>query len=63
LTLLVESRPDHAGEDARTALAGILASQIRNVIGIGIEVIVSEPGTIERSAGKARRILDLRPKQ
>jgi hypothetical protein len=27
-----------------------------------VEVVVAEPGKIERSAGKARRIVDLRPK-
>jgi len=28
----------------------------------GIEIVVGDPGNIERSAGKARRVVDLRPK-
>ncbi len=35
---------------------------IRNNIGIGMSVVVGDPGAIERSAGKARRVVDKRPK-
>jgi phenylacetate-CoA ligase len=31
-------------------------------VGIGVEVEVADPGGIERSMGKARRIIDKRPK-
>jgi phenylacetate-CoA ligase len=60
--LLVEARPDQADELARKRQEQLLASHIRNSIGIGVEVDVAEPGRIERSAGKAKRIVDLRPK-
>ena len=39
-----------------------LAAHVRNVIGVGCEVVVGDPGAVERSAGKARRIIDKRPK-
>lgn len=63
MRVLVEARSTHADQASREALAKLLISQIRNAIGLGIEVVVSEPGKVERSAGKARRIVDLRPKQ
>jgi len=60
--LLVEARPSHADEASRAAQAAALAAHIRNNIGVGVEIVVGDPGNIERSAGKARRVVDLRPK-
>jgi phenylacetate-CoA ligase len=62
IRLLVEARPDHADEASRAAQAALLGAHIRNNVGIGVEVIVGDPGKVERSAGKARRVVDLRPK-
>jgi phenylacetate-CoA ligase len=62
MRVLAEARPSHAEEVARGALGQLLASHIRSAIGLGVEVVVTEPGKIERSAGKARRVVDLRPK-
>jgi len=61
--LLVEARPDSADEASCAAQAALLAGHIRQSIGLGVEVVVGAPGSIERSAGKARRINDLRPKE
>jgi phenylacetate-CoA ligase len=63
MRLLVEARPDHADEASRAAQAASLAAHIRNNIGIGVEVVVGDPGSGERSAGKARRVVDKRPKE
>jgi phenylacetate-CoA ligase len=63
MRLLVEARPDHADEASRAAQAAALSAHIRSNVGIGVEVVVGDPGNIERSAGKARRVVDLRPKQ
>ena len=60
IRVLAEARPSHANEDARRAQSEKLTSYIRNVIGLSVEVAVAEPGQIERSAGKARRVVDLR---
>lgn len=60
--LLVEARPGHADDITRRREGQQLAAHIRNNIGISVEVEVSQPGKIERSAGKAKRIVDLRPK-
>jgi len=61
LRLLVEARPDHADEASRAAQAALLAAHVRNTVGIAVEVVVADPGGVERSAGKARRIVDMRP--
>jgi phenylacetate-CoA ligase len=63
MRLLVEARPEAADQASRTAQAALLAGHIRQSIGIGVEVAVGDPGSIERSAGKARRINDLRSKE
>ncbi len=62
MRLMVEARPDRADEASRAAEAASLSAHIRNLIGIGVEVVVGDPGSVERSAGKARRIIDRRPK-
>jgi phenylacetate-CoA ligase len=62
MRVLAEARPSHAEEVARGALGQLLASRIRSAIGLGVDVVVAEPSKIERSAGKARRLVDLRPK-
>ncbi|WP_170790030.1 phenylacetate--CoA ligase PaaK [Ruegeria lacuscaerulensis] len=51
-----------ASEDARQALSGVLAKKIRDTIGVGATVSVGTPGSVERSQGKARRVIDNRPK-
>jgi len=62
MRLLVEARTDHADEASRAAQAAALAAHIRSNVGISVEIVVGDPGNIERSAGKARRVVDLRPK-
>jgi phenylacetate-CoA ligase len=61
LTVNVECRPgvDAAG---RASAAATLEQQIKDRIGVTVEVDVLEPDTIEHSLGKARRLLDQRPK-
>lgn len=56
----VEAR--EGGADAANEAAKTLARQIKDTIGISAWVQVLPPGGIERSQGKARRIVDLRPK-
>jgi AMP-binding enzyme C-terminal domain len=62
IRLLVEQRSGHTDPAAREALGKLLAANVRNAVGLGVEVTVGEPGNIEPSAGKVRRIVDLRPK-
>jgi len=59
LTVRVESRAG-AGADERGAAAATLAALVKDTIGVTVDVDVVEPHAIERSLGKAIRIVDLR---
>ncbi len=45
----------------RSRLQCDLQGSIKAMIGISTQVVVCDPGSIERSAGKARRVIDRRP--
>jgi phenylacetate-CoA ligase len=62
MTVLVERSPGAGPADGETAGAQ-LAHHIKSLIGVSAAVRVTAPGGIERSVGKARRIVDKRPKQ
>jgi phenylacetate-CoA ligase len=61
LTVRVEARADAASADERLRSEQGLAALIKENIGVTAAVDVLEPDLIERSAGKAQRVLDLRP--
>ena len=61
LTVRVEARPDAAFSD-HAAASSALQKLVKNKIGVTVEVNVLEPGGLERSIGKARRLIDQRPK-
>ncbi len=48
------------GAEAREAAARELAHHVKSSVGITIRVCVEEPGTLDRSTGKARRVVDRR---
>jgi phenylacetate-CoA ligase len=53
-----------AGEGyGETALAGAIRQRIKEQLGVSVTVRLTAPGTLPRAEGKARRVLDLRPKQ
>jgi phenylacetate-CoA ligase len=62
LDVRVEAKPDVISEAEREMAARELQHHVKALIGISTRVHVQSVGTIERSAGKARRVLDLRPK-
>ena len=62
MTVKVEARADAADATTRAAAAGQLAQRIKALIGVTVEVETVMPGAVERSLGKAKRIVDLRPK-
>jgi phenylacetate-CoA ligase len=61
LTVLVERAPGAGGADGDAAGAQ-LGHHIKNLIGVSAEVRVVQSGGIERSVGKAKRVVDRRPK-
>jgi phenylacetate-CoA ligase len=66
LEVLVEMRPEFSGKlsaDEISALAQKAQHLVKAYVGITATVRVLEPGTVERSQGKAKRVIDRRPKQ
>lgn len=65
LDVVVEPRSDVGPYDEATkqAAANNLAHAVKSYIGISVQVRVAEVGEIERSMGKAKRIVDMRPKE
>ncbi|MCM3894204.1 phenylacetate--CoA ligase [Gordonia sputi] len=61
LTVRVEYRPDVA-EHHRAPAAEQLKRLIKNRIGVTVDVMIAEPGSLQRSTGKAKRLVDNRPK-
>ena len=56
----VEARSQASGENDRAVLAKQVVGRIKDVIGVSVGVEVVPPGGIERSQGKAKRIIDER---
>jgi phenylacetate-CoA ligase len=63
MRVVVEAREDHADEASRTAQGGLLTRYIKDLIGVTATVAVVEFGTVERSLGKAKRVVDKRPRE
>ncbi len=64
LAVLVEPKPEFAtasDADRRDAVVN-LAHAIKTFVGVSAEVRMAPVGSIERSIGKARRVIDRRPK-
>ncbi len=62
MTVRVEAVEGHGSGDARSASARELAHHIKSVIGISAHIDVGLPGSAPRSEGKAKRVVDNRPK-
>jgi len=65
LDVVVETRPELARKpdaEQHAALAHKAQHLIKSYVGVTATVRVVEPGTIERSQGKAKRVIDRRPK-
>ncbi|MGW5102994.1 phenylacetate--CoA ligase PaaK [Streptomyces sp. NPDC004100] len=61
LTVRAESRPG-ATPEVREAAARSIAAAAKDGIGVSVSVEIVEPESLERSVGKIRRIVDLRPR-
>jgi phenylacetate-CoA ligase len=58
LNVNVECAPGH--EAAAERCKGELAREVKAYTGVSATVVVHPPGTLERSAGKAKRVVDRR---
>jgi len=61
LTVVSEVKPGAGDSPAeREAIAASVSARIKDLVGVTATVRLVNPGTIERSLGKARRLVDLR---
>ena len=62
LEIRVEVTPEAFSDQVRglEVLRAQIASRIKQLIGLSARITLVEPGTIERSIGKAKRVIDLR---
>ena len=56
----VEALPSASSDQARKNASSILNKKIKSIVGVSTKVIVGDPGSVERSQGKARRVIDNR---
>ena len=62
MTVRVEAGASGDDSEARKSSAQELAHHIKSVIGVSARIDVTDANAIERSGGKARRVVDKRPK-
>ena len=60
MTILAEARPEAWSATGMEPHAAELAARIKGTVGITAQVAIQAPGTLERSAGKATRLVDRR---
>jgi phenylacetate-CoA ligase len=61
MTVLVEAEYGVTGAE-RAAAAAALTHHVKEMVGVTVTVEVRDPGTVERSLGKAQRVVDRRHK-
>jgi phenylacetate-CoA ligase len=62
MELKVEARPEFYSDEINKMLAlkKKITSRLQSVLGLGVDVKIVEPRSIERSVGKAKRVIDNR---
>lgn len=63
MAVRIEAEPDAWGTPALAGEDVNLAHHIKDTIGVTASVAIVAPGSIERSLGKARRVIDRRGQQ
>ncbi|MEX0279071.1 MAG: phenylacetate--CoA ligase PaaK [Ruegeria sp.] len=63
MRVFVEASADATDEMSRTAAARMLTKRIKDAVGVSTEIVVGDPGDVERSQGKAKRVIDNRDKE
>ena len=58
----VEARPEFYAPGGMDGEAAVVMARIKDTVGLTTRVIIEAPGAVERSLGKARRLVDRRPK-
>ena len=60
MRVYAEPLPERASADARAAQRSTLQRHIRDVVGVSCDVVITDPGGVARSEGKAKRVVDNR---
>jgi phenylacetate-CoA ligase len=60
LTIHAEARPEHWDGAGLLSEAEAVVTYVKNTIGVTTRVVIEPPGTLERSVGKAKRVIDNR---
>ncbi|MCA0928108.1 phenylacetate--CoA ligase PaaK [Ruegeria profundi] len=63
MRVFVEASTDSTDEMSKTAAARMLTKRIKDMVGVSTEIVVGDPGDVERSQGKAKRVIDNRDKE
>ncbi|SDC45269.1 phenylacetate--CoA ligase PaaK [Ruegeria marina] len=63
MRVYVEAMPTMTDELGKTAAARMLTKRIKDIVGVSTEIVVGNPGDVERSQGKAKRVVDNRNKE
>jgi phenylacetate-CoA ligase len=63
VTVHVEARPGFFSSSSTDVEADKVSSRIKDTIGLTTRVVIEAPGTLERSLGKAKRVVDQRPRE
>ena len=63
MSIAVEALPESSSDEARAASGKVLSKKIKDVVGVSTKITVGDPGSVERSQGKARRVIDNRLKE
>lgn len=63
MTVHVECVEQYCAADARAVSAKELSHHIKSVVGVSTRITVLDPGGVARSEGKAKRVIDNRPKE
>ena len=62
MRVLVEAIEGFSSNEERVHAAAELMNKVKRTVGVSIKVDVADPGGVQRSQGKAVRIVDKRPK-
>ncbi|MDQ0471679.1 phenylacetate--CoA ligase PaaK [Labrys wisconsinensis] len=63
MTVHVECTLNSTDQGSRSGSAKELAHHIKSIVGVSTKIVVHNPGGVARSEGKAKRVVDNRPKE
>ena len=63
MKVLVETLKETNNEKLVSSIKQKVLQKVKDTIGVSIDIAVGLPGSVERSQGKAQRVIDLRPKK